>query len=130
MPAAKAISRRRYESCLHSKAARKRSKPRHKRGAWQVSYGNESGIQSQEFGHGKQIKRAREKVCLTTLAERKTRNCVAIKLPDRRAETVEKAFAFSKEAVKSIACGRGTALADWPNIEEGWNCDKKFADSY
>ena len=56
----------------------------------------------------------KSKACFATLAERKTRYYIAVKIPDRRAETMENAIvsvlsAFPAQLVKTITCDRGTA---------------------
>ena len=73
--------------------------------------------------------------CFATLAERKTRYYIAVKIPDRRAETMENAIvsvlsAFPPQLVKTITCDRGTAFANWRSIEERLHCDVYFADPY
>ena len=73
--------------------------------------------------------------CFATLAERKTRFYIAVKIPDRRAETMENALvsvlsAFPSQLVKTITCDRGTEFANWRRIEERLHCDVYFADPY
>ncbi|RGQ35442.1 IS30 family transposase, partial [[Clostridium] leptum] len=80
-------------------------------------------------GHGK------SKACFATLAERKTRYYIAVKIPNRRAETMENAIvsvlsAFPPQLVKIITCDRGTEFANWRNIEERLHCDVYFTDPY
>lgn len=70
-----------------------------------------------------------------TLVERKTRYYIAMKLPDKKANTVEEAIVkllsqFPPQLVKSITCDRGTEFANWANIEKRLNCDVYFADPY
>jgi len=70
-----------------------------------------------------------------TLAERKTRYYIAMKLPDKKAATVEDAIVkllsqYPASLVKSITCDRGTEFANWANIENRLNCDVYFADPY
>ena len=77
----------------------------------------------------------KSKACFATLAERKTRFYIAVKIPDRRAETMENAIvsvlsAFPPHLVKTITCDRGTEFANWRNIEERLHCDVYFADPY
>lgn len=79
--------------------------------------------------------KGKSKACFATLAERKTRYYIAIKMPNRNAETMKKAIVtallkFPGDAVKTITCDRGTEFADWKNIEEQLNCDVYFADPY
>ena len=54
----------------------------------------------------------KSKACFATLAESKTRFYIAVKMPDRRAETMENAIvaalsAFPPQLVKTITCDRG-----------------------
>ena len=70
-----------------------------------------------------------------TLAERKTRYYIALKLPDKKAATVEEGIVkllsqFPPQLVKSITCDRGTEFANWASIEHRLNCDVYFADPY
>ena len=53
----------------------------------------------------------KSRACWSTLAERKTRFYIAVKMPDRRAETMENAIvaalsAFPPRLVKTITCDR------------------------
>ena len=77
----------------------------------------------------------KSKACFATLAERKTRFYIAVKMPDRRAETMENAIVsalsgFPSELVKTITCDRGTEFANWRRIEERLHCEVYFADPY
>ena len=77
----------------------------------------------------------KSKACFATLAERMTRYYIAVKIPDRRAETMENVIvsvlsAFPPQLVKSITSDRGAEFANWRNIEERLHCDVYFADPY
>ena len=77
----------------------------------------------------------KSKACFATLVERKTRFYIAIKMPDRKAETMAKTIIntlseFPDELVKTITCDRGTEFANWREIEQQLNCDVYFADPY
>lgn len=77
----------------------------------------------------------KSKACFVTLAERKTRFYIAMKLPDKKAATVEEAIVkllsqYPSQLVKSITCDRGTEFANWANIERRLGCDVFFADPY
>ncbi len=65
----------------------------------------------------------------------KTRYYIAIKMPNRSADTMVRAIVSAlkklpSEAVKSITCDRGTKFANWRFIEKQLNCDMFFADPY
>ena len=77
----------------------------------------------------------KSKACFATLAERKTRFYIAVKIPDRKAETMAAAIVSAlrnvpSELVKSITCDRGTEFANWQTIEQKLHCDVFFADPY
>ena len=77
----------------------------------------------------------KSKACFVTLAERKTRYYIAMKLPDKKAATVEDAIVsllsrFPSQLVKSITCDCGTEFANWASIEARLNCDVYFTDPY
>lgn len=77
----------------------------------------------------------KSKACFLTLAERKTRYYIAVKMPDKKAQTLEDTLvktlaAFPPPLVKTITCDRGTEFANWKNIEARLNCDLYFADPY
>ena len=93
----------------------------------------------EEFGHWEADTvvsgRGKSKVCFATLAERKTRFYIAIKMPNRNAgtmaETIIAALSkFPSDAVKTITCDRGTEFANWQTIEEKLHCAVYFADPY
>lgn len=77
----------------------------------------------------------KSKACFAALAERKTRYYIAVKMPDKKASTMEKTIvdvlsAFPPELVKTITCDRGAEFANWKNIEEKLGCQVYFADPY
>lgn len=106
------------------KSIRKRDRSVYKRkevGHWEVD--------TVVSGNGK------SKACFATLAERKTRFYIAIWMPDRKAETMEKAVVqalnqYPSEMVKSITCDRGSEFAHWRQMEKELKCDVYFADAY
>ena len=60
---------------------------------------------------------------------------IAVKIPGRKAETMETAIvaalsAFPAQLVKTITCARGTEFANWLQIEERLHCEVYFADPY
>ena len=92
-----------------------------------------------EFGHWEADTvvsgRGKSKACFVTLAERKTRYYIAIKIPSRTGEALSKAVIselskLPKDAVKTITCDRGSEFSNWRRIEEELNCDMYFADPY
>ena len=77
----------------------------------------------------------KSKACFATLAERKTRFNIAVKIPDRKASTMENAIVetlsrFPSELVKTITCDRGSEFVNWANIEKRLGCEVYFADPY
>ena len=76
----------------------------------------------------------KSKACFATLAERKTRFYIAVKLPDKKREPwktpLYRASAFPPQLVKTITCDRGTEFANWRRIEERLHCDVYFTDPY
>lgn len=85
-----------------------------------------------EFGHWEADTvvsgQGKSKTCFATLAERKTRYYIAVKIPDRKGETMAKAIisalpGFPKETVKTITCDRGSEFSCRRDIEKALNCD-------
>ena len=90
--------------------------------------GNLKVLRRKGQGHG-------SKACFAALEERKTRFYIAVKMPDRRAATMENAIvsalsAIPPQLVKSITCDRGTEFANRRRIEERLHCDVYFADPH
>ena len=92
-----------------------------------------------EFGHWEADTvvsgKGKAKACFATLAERKTRFYIAVKIPDRNGETMANAIIkalsiLPKGAVKTITCDRGSEFAGWKKIEEALHCSMYFADPY
>ena len=92
-----------------------------------------------EFGHWEADTvvsgQGKSKVCFATLAERKTRYYVAIKIPDRTGRSMADAMikyfsTLPKGAVKTITCDRGSEFSEWRRIENELNCYMYFADPY
>lgn len=92
-----------------------------------------------EFGHWEADTvvsgKGKAKACFATLAERKTRFYIAVKIPDRNGETMANAIIkalsiLPKGAVKTITCDRGSEFAGWKKIEEELHCRMYFADPY
>ena len=108
----------------HGKSIRKRDESVYKReeaGHWEAD--------TVVSGAGKST------ACFVTLEERKTRYYIAIKVPNKKADTVAKAIIkalgkYPGELVKSITCDRGSEFARWEEIENELNCDVYFADAY
>ena len=75
------------------------------------------------------------KACFAALAERKTRFYIAVKIPDRKAETMETAIvaarsAFPAQRVKAITRDWGMEFANWRRMEERLHCEVYFTDPY
>ena len=92
-----------------------------------------------EFGHWEVDTvvsgRGKGKACLATIAERKTRYYIAVKIPNRTGKEMAKAIIgeLSKlpaEAIKTITCDRGSEFSEWREIEKQLNCNMYFADPY
>lgn len=92
-----------------------------------------------EFGHWEADTvvsgTGKTKACFATLAERKTRYYIAIKIPNRNGETMADAVIkalsqFPKGTVKTITCDRGSEFACWRKIENKLNCNMYFTDPY
>ncbi len=92
-----------------------------------------------EFGHWEMDTvvsgRGKTKACFVTLAERMTRYYIALKCPNREAESVKKVVIeelskLPQAAVKTITTDNGKEFAKWEDIEKALNCDIYFADAY
>jgi IS30 family transposase len=100
---------------------------------------DKSVYKRKEFGHWEADTvvsgRGKTSACFATLAERKTRFYIAIKIPDRKGCTLAKAVIAAlsqlpKGAVKTITCDRGSEFANWREIESALDCQMYFADPY
>jgi IS30 family transposase len=148
MPSTRTIYRWIYERYVdvNLKVLRRKGKSRGKketRGKFNlgktIRKRDKSVYKRQEFGHWEADTvvsgRGKSKACFATLAERKTRYYIAIKMPNRNADTMAKAIisALSElpdDAVKTITCDRGAEFANWQTIEKELNCSVYFADPY
>lgn len=149
VPSFKTIYRWLYEGYLLSgnlKVLRKKGKTRKRLGnggrfttGKSIRKREKSVYKRQEVGHWEADTvvsgQGKSKACFATLAERKTRYYIAVWMPDRKAETMEKAIVqalskLPKGMVKSITCDRGSEFANWRGIEEKLGCDVYFADPY
>ena len=77
----------------------------------------------------------KSRACFAALAERKTRFYIAVKIPGRKAETMENAIvaalsAFPAQLVKTITRDRGAEFANWRRMEERLHCEVYFTDPY
>ena len=79
------------------------------------------------------------KACFAALAERKTRFYIAVKMPDRKVETMGNAMenaivaarsAFPAQLVKAITRYRGAEFANRRRMEERLHCEVYFTDPY
>lgn len=100
---------------------------------------DKSVYKRQEFGHWEADTvvsgKGKTKACFATLAERKTRYYIAVKIPNRNGETMAKAIIsvlskLPEGAVKTITCDRGSEFANWRDIEKALKCNMYFADPY
>ncbi len=149
MPSFKTIYRWLYEGYLakgNVKLLRKKGKTRKRLGnggrfttGKSIRKRDRSVYKRKEFGHWEVDTvvsgRGKTKSCFATLAERKTRYYIAIKIPNRNADTMAAAIVkelskFPKQAVKTITCDRGSEFANWRYIEEKLQCNMYFADPY
>jgi len=148
MPATRTIYRWIYEKYIdvNLKVLRRKGKSRgtkETRGKFNLGKSirkrDRSIYKREEFGHWEADTvvsgRGKSKACFATLAERKTRFYIAIKMANRTAGAMEEAIVsalsrFPNEAVKTITCDRGTEFANWENIEQKLNCSVYFADPY
>ena len=85
-----------------------------------------------EFGHWEMDTvvsgQGKTTACFITLIERKTRYYIAVKSPDRKAETVaalviKTLSALPKGAVKTITTDNGNEFALWENMERALDCE-------
>ena len=93
----------------------------------------------QEAGHreaGTAVSgQGKSKACFAALAKRKTRFYIAVKIPGRKAETMETAIvaarsAFPAQLVKAITRYRGAEFANRRRMEERLHCEVYFTDPY
>ena len=106
------------------KSIRKRDKSVYKRkefGHWEID--------TVVSGLGK------SKACFVTLAERKTRYYIAIKVENRTAQVVKNATikalqGYPEGAVKTITTDNGSEFARWQEIEDELKTNVYFADPY
>lgn len=97
----------------------------------------------QELGHwegdtvesGRYDRKKKSKYCFVTLAERKSRYYIAIKVPNRTSSVVTPAIikalsAFSSDLVKTITFDRGKEFSGYLEIEEALKCKTYFCDPY
>ena len=87
-------------------------------------------VESGRYDHSR-----KSKVCFVTLAERKSRFYIAIKVPSRKSKYVTPAIInalkqFPSELVKSITFDRGKEFSGYKEIEKELNCNTYFCDPY
>lgn len=130
----------------NAKYLRRKKKPGEiKETRGKINYGktirkrDKSVYRRKEFGHWEADTVVsgigKSKVCFCTLAERKSRFYIAIKMPNREAETmantmIQALSQFPKELVKTITCDRGKEFSEWERIEQALKCEMYFADPY
>ena len=104
---------------------------------------DKSVYRRQELGHwegdtvesGRYDHKRKSKCCFVTLAERKSRKYLAIKVPTRTAKDVTPAIIdalkdYPSELVKTITFDRGKEFCDYEQIEKELNCKTYFCDPY
>lgn len=149
MPSARTIYRWLYEKYLlngNLKVLRRKGKS-HKRKETRGKFNLGKSIRKRDKSVYKRIEaghweadtvvsgQGKSKVCFATIIERKTRFYLAMKIPNRHADTMANAIItmlseFPQELVKTITCDRGAEFANWKTIEEKLNCQVYFADPY
>ena len=149
LPSFKTIYRWLYEGHIckgNVKVLRKKGKTRKRLGTSgrfttgkSIRKRDKSVYKRKDFGHWEVDTvvsgRGKTKACFATIAERKTRFYIAVKIPDRTGEEMAKALISTlsklpKEAVKTITCDRGSEFSEWREIEKKLNCNMYFADPY
>ena len=102
-----------------------------------------SAYECKELGHwegdtvesGRNDHKRKSKTCFVTLAERKSRKYIAVKVPDRTAASVTPAIIkalkdYPDELVKTITFDRGKEFSGYIEIEKALNCKTYFCDPY
>ena len=149
MPSFKTIYRWLYEGYIckgNVKVLRKKGRTRKRLGnggrfttGKSIRKRDKSVYKRKEFGHWEVDTvvsgRGKTKACFATIAERKTRYYIAIKIPNRTGEEMAKEIIselskLPKGAVKTITCDRGSEFSEWRKIENELNCNMYFADPY
>lgn len=110
------------------KTIRKRPREVYKRstyGHWEVDT-----VESGRFGHQR-----KSKFCFVTLAERKSRQYLALQVPNKSEKVVTEAIikllsSYPSNLVKTITCDRGKEFAGYETIEKELDCEVYFADPY
>lgn len=104
---------------------------------------DKSVYKRKELGHwegdtvvsGKDDRKLKSKTCFVTLAERKARFYLAIKVPDRTSASVTPAIInalknYPSDQVKTITFDRGKEFSGYEEIETALNCKIYFCDPY
>lgn len=121
----------------------KRRGPRETRGRFNVGKSIQQRPKEvrkrESFGHWELdtvvSSRGKSKACVATFAERKTRLYLAIKMPDRTSNSLEKAFgiiadSFPKGTFQTATVDRGKEFACYERLEPTHGIDIYFADPY
>ena len=149
LPSFKTVYRWLYEGYIcngNVKVLRKKGKTRKRLGnggrfttGKSIRKRDKSVYKRKEFGHWEVDTvvsgRGKTKACFATIAERKTRYYIAVKIPNRTGQEMAKAIIselskLPKGAVKTITCDRGSEFSEWREIEQKLNCNMYFADPY
>ncbi len=121
----------------------KRRSPRETRGRFNVGKSIQQRPKEvrkrESFGHWELdtvvSSRGKSKACVATFAERKTRLYLAVKMPDRTASSLEKAFrviasSFPTGAFQTATVDRSKEFACYERLESEHDLDIYFADPY
>ena len=111
-----------------SRSIKKRPKDIYKR--LELGHWEGDTVESGRIDH-----KRKSSTCFVTLAERKSRFYIAIKVPNRQEQYVTAAIInalsrFPKHLVKTITFDRGKEFAGYKDIETALNCKTYFCDPY
>lgn len=112
-------------------------------GGREIKKRDRSVYKRKEIGHwegdtvvsGKNDRTPKSKACFVTLAERRSRLYLAVRVPDRTASSVTPAVInalkdYPHDLVKTITFDRGKEFSGYEEIEAALNCRTYFCDPY
>lgn len=104
---------------------------------------DKSVYKRKELGHwegdtvvsGRDDRKCKSRTCFVTLVERKARFYLAVKVPDRKADSVTPAIInalkdYPDDLIKTITFDRGKEFSGYEEIEDALNCQTYFCDPY